>query len=253
MAIIPKASSRYSGEKPCKPTRFPIILLQRARKAAFGLTPVSPAPTYLTDHLPRYRSHRCPLCGFSYSYESGLKMHITTHRPAPPNPMVEMEFINPTLLPGRRAECTEPPTQQPPFIPLLVIGPMWFEPWLVEYSRVEQLEYIFVDGAELTKTTEHIAAEFFERQLGISKITAQIVIHSFPTYAVVLEHRDGWKFVYSGDTRPCPPFIEVSLFFCTTTANLILSLARTRLSSYMRRHSRKTCSRKHSTTGTAQS
>lgn len=154
-------------------------------------------------------------------------MHMVTHQAAPPSPMNEMHNVNPTITPPPSPVPLPHPSIPPPasqsytcdapvFAPCIIVGPMWLEPWLVEYSRVEPLEYVFIDGAELTKTHNHLAAEFFHRQLGISKITAQIVIHSFPTYAIVMEHQQGWKLVYSGDTRPCQPLIEVpkSSFVC---------------------------------------
>jgi len=33
------------------------------------------------------------------------------------------------------------------------------------------------------------------------------MIHSYPTYGVVIEHIHGWKLVYSADSRPCRDLI----------------------------------------------
>ncbi|KAI8335569.1 beta-lactamase-like protein [Chlamydoabsidia padenii] len=44
--------------------------------------------------------------------------------------------------------------------------------------------------------------------LGLSKIQAVAVDHCRYAYGLVLNHKTGWKLVYSGDTRPCDRLIE---------------------------------------------
>jgi ribonuclease BN (tRNA processing enzyme) len=62
-----------------------------------------------------------------------------------------------------------------------------------------------VDCAELTEEG-HPLELFFKKELNIKLKTVQ-VIHSYPTYGVVIEHPD-WKFIYSGDTRPSHKLID---------------------------------------------
>ncbi len=76
---------------------------------------------------------------------------------------------------------------------------------------MEKVDYIFVDGWQLSEAG-HFLTKYFEQELGIRNIISKIVPHSFPTYAAVVEHNDGWKLVYSADTRPYKELIEVRFF-----------------------------------------
>lgn len=44
------------------------------------------------------------------------------------------------------------------------------------------------------------------------------VIHCFSAYGFILSHKD-WKFVYSGDSRPCEALIAAGLFFFSAKQN----------------------------------
>lgn len=45
--------------------------------------------------------------------------------------------------------------------------------------------------------------------LGITKFETAAVIHCADSFGVAIEHQDGWKIVFSGDTRPCPTMEEI--------------------------------------------
>lgn len=93
---------------------------------------------------------------------------------------------------------------------VVVVGPCWLETWLGDYSRgVEKLRYHFIDAHEL-KREGHPLEAFTRNSLGLQMISVP-VIHSFPTYALILKQNtlsDGWSIVFSGDTRPCGELIE---------------------------------------------
>ncbi|GLI68411.1 hypothetical protein VaNZ11_012799 [Volvox africanus] len=46
------------------------------------------------------------------------------------------------------------------------------------------------------------------QKLGLVRWHSVAVHHCRDAWGLVLEHRDGWKLVYSGDTRPCPALIS---------------------------------------------
>ena len=43
---------------------------------------------------------------------------------------------------------------------------------------------------------------------GLASLRAVAVNHCHDAFGLVMLHRDGWKVVYSGDTRPCPALQE---------------------------------------------
>jgi ribonuclease Z len=42
------------------------------------------------------------------------------------------------------------------------------------------------------------------QKLGLTRFSTVNVSHSCRAIAAVIDHSDGWRIVYSGDTRPCP-------------------------------------------------
>jgi ribonuclease Z len=50
--------------------------------------------------------------------------------------------------------------------------------------------------------------KFFQETLQIDRVETVQVRHSFPSYALVFEHKEWGKVVYSGDTRPCDELVE---------------------------------------------
>jgi len=48
----------------------------------------------------------------------------------------------------------------------------------------------------------------FLRNTGLAQMQNVRVIHCHEAYGLVLRHTNGWKLVWSGDTRPCPSLIR---------------------------------------------
>lgn len=108
------------------------------------------------------------------------------------------------IIVGTKSHCDKP--TPPNGHNILIIGPMWLEQFLQDFEVVEPLFFHFVDCDEL-RGEEHGLADYLREELSIKKLQTVQVIHSFPSYGVVLE-TDSWKFVYSGDTRPCEELIQ---------------------------------------------
>jgi len=53
-----------------------------------------------------------------------------------------------------------------------------------------------------------ILEKFLLEKVGISGFKTIDVVHCPQAYAILIEHKNGWKFVYSGDTRPCDKLIK---------------------------------------------
>ncbi|CAB4433419.1 unnamed protein product [Rhizophagus irregularis] len=45
--------------------------------------------------------------------------------------------------------------------------------------------------------------------MGINKVETVAVIYCPNSFGISIEHSDGWKIVYSGDTRPCDDLVRV--------------------------------------------
>jgi len=92
--------------------------------------------------------------------------------------------------------------------PLMVIGPRPVGRWLAEYDqKIENLFYDFVDCADITSPRNFITP-FFEVLFGFKEIYTMEVRHCAEAFGLVITHKDGWKFVISGDTRPCAKIEE---------------------------------------------
>ena len=88
--------------------------------------------------------------------------------------------------------------------PTYVLGPRIVSWWLSEYSReCQRLHYRFIDCSTYTDR---------ENAVGLDETMAfqtVPVIHCKQSYGVVVSHTNGWRIVYSGDTRPCPELTKV--------------------------------------------
>ncbi|KAL6062225.1 ribonuclease Z [Balamuthia mandrillaris] len=161
------------------------------------------------------RMHKCEVCGFRFSFKCSLDLHRAIHSPSlspspsqqhsitVPIPSFEYEDEELFLQLAKEAERGDMASE----LPVLIVGPMWLEPWLVDYAKVEPLHYRFVDAA-LLHQSGHPFTEYFREACGLKDVRAIRVHHSYPTYAAVLESLQGWKLVYSADTRPCPALIQ---------------------------------------------
>lgn len=67
--------------------------------------------------------------------------------------------------------------------------------------------YDFVDCRE-TQTSDHTQLDRVCTALELQHMFTVRVDHSCETYGLVLTHNRGWKFVHSGDTRPCENLIK---------------------------------------------
>lgn len=101
---------------------------------------------------------------------------------------------------------------------LYVVAPAIFRHWLDEYNDVqrfglyERIQLIRNESILSGKSPE----EYNERKnfsqvkdmLGVKDLRAVEVFHCKYAYGISMVHNDGWKLVYSGDTRPCDNLIE---------------------------------------------
>lgn len=60
-------------------------------------------------------------------------------------------------------------------------------------------------AAVLTDTPTLLPQQLAEA--GMVRVTTVPVKHCAQSYGIVLDHKDGWRLVYSGDTRPCPELV----------------------------------------------
>ncbi|GES97863.1 beta-lactamase-like protein [Rhizophagus clarus] len=100
-----------------------------------------------------------------------------------------------------------------------VFGPSRLRKWLDEYSDVEDIGFSkikFIDNKDLLfwkqqkeNNTGLDSLQYLKNSMGISKVETVAVIHCPNSFGISIEHSDGWKIVYSGDTRPCDDLVRV--------------------------------------------
>ncbi|CAG8441244.1 14355_t:CDS:10 [Funneliformis caledonium] len=99
-----------------------------------------------------------------------------------------------------------------------VLGPTRLWKWLQEYSDVENFginKIKFVNNKDLLFSKQKgtnfgfDSLQYLKNDMGISKVETVAAIHCPNSFGISLEHRDGWKIVYSGDTRPCDDLVRV--------------------------------------------
>ncbi|RKP37384.1 beta-lactamase-like protein [Dimargaris cristalligena] len=112
-------------------------------------------------------------------------------------------------------------TQQGQARNLTVIGPQALLTWLTEYNMVQPLglsdpnlhlvctEALFPSGLNANAETRATLLAPLRTSLGITDVTVCRAIHCASSYCVALEHEQGWKLSYSGDTRPNPAFVSL--------------------------------------------
>lgn len=150
----------------------------------------------------------CPQCKVSFSYSVSLQRHILIHTPQILDNIYKQSIQqtnyrnSPVNVEDWKIEINPEEKR------ILVIGPMWCETLLQEYSQtVEPLYYQFID-ADLLFIHNTSLNNYFQKELGISEMKTAQVVHSFPAYAIAITTPE-WKLVYSGDTRPCEELIEL--------------------------------------------
>ncbi|KAF9999725.1 Zinc phosphodiesterase ELAC protein 2 [Entomortierella chlamydospora] len=103
---------------------------------------------------------------------------------------------------------------------LYVIAPSKYDSFLRELSEVQDFGYnnvkfihsddiVFWRGEDDERRihAQPLMTSLFESS-GFSEISTVDVIHCPWAYGISMTHRDGWKIVYSGDTRPCENLVE---------------------------------------------
>eukprot|EP01102_Stenamoeba_stenopodia_P017859 TRINITY_DN6465_c0_g1_i1.p1 TRINITY_DN6465_c0_g1~~TRINITY_DN6465_c0_g1_i1.p1 ORF type:complete len:928 (-),score=199.10 TRINITY_DN6465_c0_g1_i1:89-2872(-) len=148
--------------------------------------------------------HVCHLCKASFSSPTSVELHSFLHQPfgtiIETNPNPEDPALHYAV---SKLSSSGHNDEQP----LLIIGPMWLQVWLQDFHKIEpRISYVFAD-AELLSKPEHALQPWLVSNMGIELQTVR-VIHSFPSYAVIIKHLlSNKKFAYSGDTRPCPDLV----------------------------------------------
>ncbi|XP_059149294.1 ribonuclease Z, mitochondrial-like [Physella acuta] len=103
-----------------------------------------------------------------------------------------------------------------PFVPVLLISPIQMKRWLKFYHteqepiislfRFVKIQQGFQDCdtfSVLTATMDDV-----KKELDFTEFTPIAVDHIINAYGVAFRHANGYKLVYSGDTRPCKALIE---------------------------------------------
>ncbi len=104
----------------------------------------------------------------------------------------------------------------------VIIGPPMYGQWLREYNQMcERVPYKFLYAEDLLKAEDKSLSASTESVLRDQLVDFSFqtvpVVHCKKAYGVVVEHKTGWKIVYSGDTRPCPELAEAG-----RNANLLI-------------------------------
>ncbi|CAG8487437.1 10121_t:CDS:10 [Ambispora gerdemannii] len=98
---------------------------------------------------------------------------------------------------------------------LSIVAPGRLLKWLDEYNDIEYFGFPrmqFIDNREILpnrRSYNNKKVENLKTDLGLKDITSVEVIHCPSAYGISLQHLNGWKLVYSGDTRPCDNLIRV--------------------------------------------
>ena len=89
--------------------------------------------------------------------------------------------------------------------PLVIIGPNLLRQWLEDYRRSCERLWFWFQNSKGFMQDAHCGAVLHSsaQELGFARVSTVPVIHTKQSFGIVLEHSEGWKLVYSGDTRPC--------------------------------------------------
>jgi ribonuclease Z len=93
-----------------------------------------------------------------------------------------------------------------------MVAPLRFWTWLQEYAQVEELglQYVkFYNAHDLLYYAPKQKPAAMLQALNMLDVGTTEVIHCPYAYAISLTSKDGFKFVYSGDTRPCDKLIQL--------------------------------------------
>ncbi|OBZ86036.1 Zinc phosphodiesterase ELAC protein 2 [Choanephora cucurbitarum] len=102
---------------------------------------------------------------------------------------------------------------------LTIVAPYIYKHWLSEYGGVELIDYkrklkfvrnevLLPSSKKQIQGTEAKNLVELKKSLGLSSIEPVEVVHCKWAYGLSIQHKSGWKLVYSGDTRPCNRLVE---------------------------------------------
>ncbi|CAG8512684.1 10664_t:CDS:10 [Acaulospora morrowiae] len=97
-----------------------------------------------------------------------------------------------------------------------IIGPSRLWKWLNEFDDVQDFglsKLKFIDGRDILFQRQQNGSPMILQDLknciGLKSVESVEAIHCPSSYGISVEHLDGWKIVYSGDTRPCDDLVRV--------------------------------------------
>ncbi|KAF0380098.1 beta-lactamase-like protein [Gigaspora margarita] len=101
-----------------------------------------------------------------------------------------------------------------------IVGPPKLWKWLSEYGDVQDFglsRIKFIDNRDTLFSKKPNASpkkissslKSLKESINLKNFEAIEVIHCPFAYGISIEHLDGWKIVYSGDTRPCDDLVNV--------------------------------------------
>ncbi|XP_074870480.1 zinc phosphodiesterase ELAC protein 2 isoform X2 [Carettochelys insculpta] len=105
-----------------------------------------------------------------------------------------------------------------PASPLLLIAPTQIMTWLHQYhdNCQEILGHVnlipakfLVEGAKVIGPKVEELINLLLKKYDLAKFQTCEVRHCRHAFACLLEHRSGWKIVYSGDTMPCEALVKI--------------------------------------------
>ncbi|XP_067860410.1 zinc phosphodiesterase ELAC protein 2 isoform X2 [Heptranchias perlo] len=103
------------------------------------------------------------------------------------------------------------------FSPILLVSPSQIMNWLNQYhDHCQEILSHFniiparclVEGAEVTKFNTQDFIRSLLMKLELETFQTCVVRHCRNAFGCALQHKSGWKIVYSGDTMPCPALVQ---------------------------------------------
>lgn len=101
---------------------------------------------------------------------------------------------------------------------MTVVAPFVYKHWLSEYSDIEYMgsrrsRVKFIRNEKIlkgkvTKGQDLANLNELKEALDLAVIEPVEVVHCRWAYGLSIQHKSGWKLVYSGDTRPCEKLVE---------------------------------------------
>ena len=149
---------------------------------------------------------QCKACGSAFTHQTSNNLHQPIH---------DIHFQGPWKSPLQTDAASDVHCPASSY-PILIVGPMWIENMLSDYTRfITNLDYHFIDAQDLT-SNNHPLQEYFHTNYGFSSVMSIRMEHSYPSYGIVIDSpallsENGgkpWRLSYSADTLPFDHFIE---------------------------------------------